>query len=258
MGTPRSLLPESDVGLTDNDMDSVTPSRRGTDSGQLSAHSEPLQRGRTSAQAARSGDEQSVESGGLRLADDPGFASRQVRRLADSLLATNPALIHRYVDVLVEAWAQERRVVVFGNGGSGMTASHHAADIIKTATGHTRCPLFAISLTDNVALATAVANDVSYAELFSYLIPRYAAHGDVAVAFTASGTSPNIVAGVRTARDLGLEVVAFTGQNSAMLEPCADLIFASDCADVGLVEASHGALAHIATALLHRRVTPQP
>ena len=116
------------------------------------------------------------------------------------------------------------KVLVFGNGGSAAEAQHFTAELINGFKDRGEVPLAAIALTADTISLTAIANDRSFARVFSRQIEALGRPGDVAVALTTSGTSADVIEGMRTARARGLLTVALTGQTPGDLAPLADFI----------------------------------
>lgn len=121
------------------------------------------------------------------------------------------APVDEVVAHLERARTEGRRVFLFGNGGSASTASHFACDLGKGTIQPNRPRLQVMSLADNIATLTAYANDCGYDTVFAEQLVTHARPGDVAIAFTASGNSPNVVRAVETATEHGLLTIAFTG-----------------------------------------------
>jgi D-sedoheptulose 7-phosphate isomerase len=130
------------------------------------------------------------------------------------------AAVQQIVPVLLRARAEDRTIFFFGNGGSASTASHFVTDIAKVAGGtegrgkgrRFRC----VSLNDNIPGMTAWANDVGYAEVFAGQLKALAEKGDVTVAISGSGNSPNVLEAVKVARALGLTTIGLTGIGSTL------------------------------------------
>jgi len=123
--------------------------------------------------------------------------------------------IQRIVEVLFNAWKQESRVFIIGNGGSASTASHMACDIGKgTLENHhdSNSKRFRItSLTDNVASMTALGNDLGYDNIFSQQLQNLGKAGDILISITASGNSPSIVKAINKANNLGMVTIGLLG-----------------------------------------------
>lgn len=128
--------------------------------------------------------------------------------LADSELL---AVVDTVVGVIVAALQAGKKVLFFGNGGSSMDAGHLAAELLGRYYLD-RPALPAIALSDATAAMTAIGNDYGYADVFSRQITGLGVVGDVAVALSTSGNSENVVKAIRTANELGMATVAFTGK----------------------------------------------
>src|SRR5207245_2134846 len=140
------------------------------------------------------------------------------------------ALAHRDAWVVVgmmrmccRAYEAGRTQVVFGNGGSAALASHFACDIGKGTVAGRAKRLQAIALTDNVALITAWANDKAYEEIFSEQLESLAEKGDIALAISGSGNSPNVIRGLEAGRRLGVKTLVLTGFAGGRAKTLADL-----------------------------------
>jgi len=103
-------------------------------------------------------------------------------------------LVDRISEQIWQAYEQDCTVYLFGNGGSAALASHLACDLAKGTAANGRRRLRAVSLSDNAALVTALANDLEYAEIFAEQL-HHVEPGDVALAISSSGNSPNVVRG---------------------------------------------------------------
>jgi D-sedoheptulose 7-phosphate isomerase len=172
--------------------------------------------------------------------------------------------LEQAVTLIDEAHAAGRQIFVIGNGGSAATASHMMNDLNKGTLGHKGDAPWkrfrVIALTDNVSLMTAWANDTDYNAIFSEPLKNLAQHGDLLIAISASGNSPNIIAAVNAARELGVKVIGLTGFGGGKLAKLADVVFDVPSDDYGPVEDVHMILDHIITsylyAMLKERHTP--
>ncbi len=163
-------------------------------------------------------------------------------------------VIDQYAHELFQAWQDDRRVFVFGNGGSAYCASHHVTDYIKTARVDGQKALQAVSLVDNLGLLTALGNDVSYNDIFSYPLEAMAKVGDVAVAISCSGNSPNVVNALEWAKVNGLLTVAITGFQGGKIGTLADLHINIDHDNYGIIEDVQLSVGHIAAQMLMSKV----
>ena len=162
--------------------------------------------------------------------------------------------IDAFTDLLFDAWRHDRRVFVFGNGGSALTASHYVMDLVKTCAVPSQKRLQCFCLADNGGLLTALANDVSYDEVFVYPLATYAQAGDLAVAISCSGNSPNILKACEWARAKGLTVVCLSGFFGGEMASHADLHINIPHDNYGIIEDLHLSIGHIVTQALQVRV----
>ena len=164
--------------------------------------------------------------------------------VADVAAAIDIACLERVAVMLLTCQARGRVVFVVGNGGSAATASHFACDLSK-GTRRDGPPTFhVVSLTDNVPLLTAWANDSGYERVFSEQLTALARPGDLLVAISASGNSPNVVAAVAAARSCGMGVVGFTGSSGGRLPHLVDVVVNVPSDRIEVVEDAHLIVAH--------------
>lgn len=124
--------------------------------------------------------------------------------------------------VLFDAWRREAQIFVLGNGGSAATASHMANDLNKLTITPGKPRFKVLALTDNVPLMTAWGNDSSYEDVFSEQLINFIRPGDVVVAISASGNSPNVLRAVEVARQHGALTVGLTGNTGGKLKGMVD------------------------------------
>lgn len=185
-------------------------------------------------------------------------AQQYLDTLTGVIAQLDAGAIDAYAGILAEAWEQRRQVFVFGNGGSAYNASHHVTDYVKTASAPGQPRLRAFSMTDNVGLTTAVGNDLSYEETFLFPLESYAQAGDVAVAISCSGNSPNLLRACQWARDHGLTVVALTGFEGGKVKEMAHLHINVPSDNYGVIEDLHMSVGHIASQMLHEKIVKAP
>ncbi|MFI5271428.1 MAG: SIS domain-containing protein [Ktedonobacterales bacterium] len=157
--------------------------------------------------------------------------------------------------LMLDAGRKGHTVFVFGNGGSAATASHLACDLAKTASvpGHPR--LRALALTDNVPLLTAWGNDASYDVVFAEQVRSLVRRRDLVIAISASGNSPNVLAGAEAAREAGALVIGVTGFGGGKLKALCDVCLVVPSNEYGPVEDLHMILVHAVTAALRAALT---
>ena len=159
------------------------------------------------------------------------------------------------IEVLFEAWHSKKHVYIIGNGGSAATASHMANDLNKFTIVEGMPRFKAVSLSDNIPLMTAWANDSSYESIFSEQLLNLVESGDVVVAISTSGNSPNIIQALKVARQMKATTIGFTGDDGGMLKDLVDhCVFIPD-AYIGRQEDGHMILDHMIASLLRKLIT---
>jgi D-sedoheptulose 7-phosphate isomerase len=149
-----------------------------------------------------------------------------------------------FVDRLMGAYDEGRQLFLLGNGGSAATASHFACDLAK-GTRRDGPPTFHVmALTDNVPLLTAWANDTGYERVFAEQLASLAQPGDVLVAISASGNSPNVLAAAETARARDLVSIGLTGRTGGRLASLVDIVVRAPSDRIEVVEDAHLIVAH--------------
>lgn len=162
--------------------------------------------------------------------------------------------IAAFIEVLWQAREREARIFFIGNGGSAATASHFANDIAIGTRSWSR-PFRAISLTDNVPVLTAIGNDYGYAEIFTSQLKALMVPGDVVVAISASGNSPNIVQAIEYANEYGAITVGLSGFDGGKLKQLAQLVVhvPTNKGEYGPVEDVHLILDHLVSSFLFHK-----
>lgn len=159
-------------------------------------------------------------------------------------------------EILLEASRTRAHIFACGNGGSAAIANHLACDCMKGVQAGTALLPRVHSLSSNIELISAIVNDISVEEMFSYQLRTLAQAGDVLVAISSSGNSPNILRAIEMARGLGVKTVAFTGFDGGAASRAADVAIHVPAANYGVAEDIHQSLMHIlAQYVRHRSLT---
>jgi len=174
--------------------------------------------------------------------------------LASLLGRLDAAAIDRLTEMVHQRWEVDAQVLVIGNGGSASTASHYVTDLVKTASVPGVRRLRSLSLTDNPGLTTAIGNDIAYEDTFLFPLEAYGRDGDLLIAISGSGNSPNIVKAVRFAKEHGIEVAALTGFDGGAIGRVADLHVNVPSDNYGLVEDLHLSIGHMLGQGLRARI----
>ena len=146
---------------------------------------------------------------------------------------------------IIRAYREDRTVYVVGNGGSASTASHMSCDLSKNTISPSQRRLRVVSLTDNMAWFSAIANDVGYDAVFVEQLRTILRAGDLLVAISASGNSANVVAAVEFARELGATTIALVGFRGGSLKEAADIVVHIEGDDYGTIEDSQLVINHL-------------
>ncbi|HSP16237.1 MAG TPA: SIS domain-containing protein [Thermoanaerobaculia bacterium] len=182
------------------------------------------------------------------------FARRYLDYLSTILAQLDEEAIVAFIGALVEARERDASIFFVGNGGSAATASHFANDIaIGCRSWHK--PFRAVSLTDNMPIITAIANDYGYEHIFTYQLKTVMKSGDVVVAISASGNSPNVVNALEYANQNGAVSIALTGFDGGKLRQVSQINVhvPTEKGEYGPVEDIHMVLDHLVGAFLMYR-----
>lgn len=182
--------------------------------------------------------------------DGASYARGYLDYLTEVLAALDAQEISAFADTLIDARERGARIFFLGNGGSAATASHFVNDLTKTPTPDK--PFRALSLTENVALLTALANDYGYEHVFRHQLETLMGAGDVVVAISASGNSPNVVLAIEYANAHGATTVGLTGFDGGRLRELADVCVhaPTNPGEYGPAEDVHMVLDHLVTSYL--------
>ena len=153
--------------------------------------------------------------------------------------------INAVIEALFQVWKQRKQIFILGNGGSAATASHMASDLCKLTVVDGKPRFKAFSLSDNAPLITAWANDTAYEYVFSQQLINFLEPGDVVIAISASGNSPNVLRAMETARELGAMRVGITGLDGGMLKSQVEHCILIPEEHIGRQEDGHLILDHI-------------
>jgi len=182
------------------------------------------------------------------------IAAEYLREFEEVLGKVDLSAVQRVVEHLRTVRDADGTVYVAGNGGSAATASHWANDLGKGTKASGRAFMRVMCLSDNVSWLTALANDEGYDRAFSGQLENFAGPGDVFVAISASGNSPNLIEAVELSRARGVVTAALLGFDGGLLKERVDeyLWLPTSAGQYGLVESGHSVLCDILTTCLMR------
>lgn len=153
--------------------------------------------------------------------------------------------VDKLIGMLRQALKEDRQIFVVGNGGSAANASHFATDLGKGSSDKVGKRFRVLSLNDNVSWLTALANDYAYEDVFVRQLENYGRPGDVVLAMSVSGNSPNVVKAVDWAVKNGLSAIALVGSKRGRLAALAQQVIVIDSDHFGRVEDSHMGICHM-------------
>jgi len=173
--------------------------------------------------------------------DSADVKRRFVREHADRIVQA--------AELMIAAFRDGRKVMLFGNGGSSTDASHIAAEFVGRY-HRDRKPLCAMALTTDMAALTCIANDYDYTEIFARQIRAHGLKGDIAIAISTSGNSVNVLKAVEAARAAGLTTIGWTGGDGGKLAGMVDHAFVVPSAVTARIQESHITLGHVLCELI--------
>jgi len=158
--------------------------------------------------------------------------------------SVDPAALDEAAAILVAAYSLGATVFACGNGGSAAIANHLQCDHLKGIRTATDLVPRVVSLSSSIELITAIANDLAYEDIFAYQLQSQSAPGDVLIAISSSGSSPNILRALTWARDHDLHTIALTGFSGGGAMDTAEVAIHVNGANYGVVEDLHQAIMH--------------
>jgi D-sedoheptulose 7-phosphate isomerase len=161
--------------------------------------------------------------------------------------------IVQVASVIATAFREGHKLLLFGNGGSSTDASHIAAEFVGRY-HRDRRPLPAMALATDMAAITCIANDYDYAEIFARQVNAHGQKGDIVIAISTSGNSPNVIKGLDAARDLGLTTIGWTGGKGGKLAGLVDYPFVVPSTMTARIQETHITLGHILCELIEERL----
>ena len=178
---------------------------------------------------------------------------QKLKESADVKLKMDEEKIVDIANVIIEAYKKGKKVVLFGNGGSAADAQHIAAELVGKYK-MVRDPLPAIALTTNTSILTACANDYGYETVFAKQVQALVEQGDVVIGISTSGTSPNVLEGIKTAKKKGAIAIGFSGEEGSELGKVVDICLAVPSKDTPRIQESHITAGHIICFLVEKEI----
>lgn len=167
------------------------------------------------------------------------------------------ATIDRIADAVEQALRSGKKILLAGNGGSAADAQHIAAEFVARFK-FDRHPLAAIALTTDTSILTAIGNDYGYDQVFFRQLLGLGQAGDVFIALSTSGRSPSVLAALKTARDMSIKAVGFTGSHDNPMRSLCDICLDAPSDETALIQQIHMVAAHAICGLVERRMFVKP
>ena len=181
---------------------------------------------------------------------------KESAELKEAFARKNSQKIVEVVHILLESLKSGNKIMTFGNGGSAADAQHIAAEFVNRLkkTKRERPPLAALALTTDTSVLTSIANDTDFSHIFSRQIRALGKKGDIAWGISTSGNSPNMLSAIKTARDMEITTLGFTGKGGGEMGTLVDYHLTVEAHDTTLIQEVHITLAHIICELIEQQL----
>lgn len=177
--------------------------------------------------------------------DCGSYAGQYFSLLAEAAGTVSHEAVSAAANLLIDVVKRNRTIFSCGNGGSAAISNHLVCDCMKGVRASSYLKPRVVSLSSNVEIITAISNDISPDEMFSYQLESMGQEGDVLIAISSSGASPNIIAALEVARAQGMRTIAMTGFEGGKASKNADVSLHVDAHNYGVVEDTHQSLMHV-------------
>ncbi len=158
--------------------------------------------------------------------------------------------------LIAESFSAGGKLLICGNGGSAADAQHIAGEFVNQFLCKDRRALPALALSTDGGVLTCIANDTGFEQVFARQVEAFGARGDVLLAITTSGNSPNVVAAVEQAREQGLKVVGLLGRDGGRVRALCDLALVVESGDTQRIQETHNLIGHILCDLVEQTLFP--
>ena len=161
--------------------------------------------------------------------------------------------IQSVADKIVEAYKNNKKTLICGNGGSATDALHFAAEMVCRFEKN-RAAIPSIALSENVSTITAIGNDFGYEQVFSRQLEAFAQPGDVFIAISTSGNSPNVIKAIESAKKMGIFTIGMTNADGGKMKSMCDLCYCAPSKVTARAQECHILLVHIIARLVEEKV----
>ena len=174
-----------------------------------------------------------------------------------SYFAENAEQVERAAQMIAECFNAGGKLLLLGNGGSSADAQHIAGEFVNRFCVENRRALPAVALSTDGGVLTCIANDTGFEKIFARQIEGLGKSGDVCLAISTSGKSPNVVAAVEQARSQGMKTIGLLGRDGGMVAPLCDLALIVPSNDTQRVQETHNLIGHIICELVEMTLFPE-
>jgi D-sedoheptulose 7-phosphate isomerase len=181
--------------------------------------------------------------------------ARESIEAKQSFFDANSELVARAAELIIASIKSGGKVLVFGNGGSAADAQHIAAELVNKLT-FDRPPIAAIALTTDTSILTSVGNDSTFDDLFARQVRALGRRGDVALAISTSGNSPNVLRAADASRELGIITIALAGRDGGKLANAVDLALIVRANSTQRIQETHITIGHILCEIVESALFP--
>ena len=164
--------------------------------------------------------------------------------------------IYNVADKIVETYRNKKKTIICGNGGSASDALHFAAEMVNRFEKN-RGTLASIALSENISTITAIGNDFSYDCIFSRQLEAFAQKGDIFIAISTSGKSPNIIKALEVAKKLSIFTIGFTNSDGGKMKDICDLCYCAPSKITARTQECHILLIHIIAKIVEEKIFNQ-
>lgn len=156
------------------------------------------------------------------------------------------------MQLIMEAYSDNKRIYIFGNGGSSATASHYQNDFNKGISEYVDIKFNFTCLNDNIATVMAIANDIGFEEVFRFQLINKLEEGDLIIAISGSGNSANVINAVEYAKEQGNKVIGMTGYDGGKLKQLSDVSLHADVMSMQVTEDVHMVFDHLIMSIFYK------
>lgn len=177
-------------------------------------------------------------------------------RVKQAFLRDNLDILVKAIDAIVAAFRSGNKLLLFGNGGSAADAQHIAAEFVNRFRVE-RPPLPAIALTTDSSALTSIANDYDYTQVFAKQVQALGKPGDIAIAISTSGNSPNVLAALAVCKQINIGTIALTGGSGGKMVDAVDYFLNVGASiDTARIQESHILIGHVICEIVDATLYP--